>query len=101
MDIDLRPHLHRDDVAPLTADLVRFIEADVSLERDVQLEVDTDLVMSGLVDSLGVVMIVEWLERRLDVTIDPGDVVIEHFASVGSIVEYLHARDDRPLDPGS
>lgn len=82
----------------LTDELVRFIDADVSTGGDEPLLADTDLVMSGLVDSLGVVMIVEWLERRLDITIDPGDVVIEHFASVEAIVAYLGSRDDLALD---
>lgn len=82
----------------LTKDLVHFVATEVSTDPDAELEADTDLVMSGLVDSLGVVMIVEWLERRLDIEIDPADVVIEHFTSVSAIVGYLAARDDRPLD---
>ena len=88
------------DTAPtpsLSDDLVRFIDDEVST-GDEPVAADTDLVMSGFVDSLGVVMIVEWLERRLGIQIDPGDVVIEHFSSVGAIVDYLSARDDRPLD---
>ncbi len=58
------------------------------------LDADTDLVMTGLIDSLGVMMVVEWLERRLAIVVDPNDVVIEHFASVTAIVEYLRSRDD-------
>jgi len=101
MELELKPDLHGDASARLSDELLRFIESDVSPERGVELAADTDLVMSGLVDSLGVVMIVEWLERRADITIDPGDVVIEHFASVGAIMEYLHARDDVALRAGS
>lgn len=97
MELELQSHAS----TRLSDDLVRFIESDVSPERGVEIGADTDLVMSGLVDSLGVVMIVEWLERRVGITIDPGDVVIEHFASVGAIVEYLHGRDDVPLRVGS
>jgi len=85
------------DAAPshaLADDLVRFIHREVSAGADTAITAQTDLVMSGLVDSLGVVMIVEWLERRLDVRIDPGDVVIEHFGSVGAILDYLDARGD-------
>jgi acyl carrier protein len=50
--------------------------------------------MTGLVDSLGVILIVEWLEQRLGITIDPADVVIEHFESVDAMVGYLRSRDD-------
>lgn len=79
--------------AQLRADLVGFIAVDVAAGGE-PVAADTDLVMSGLVDSLGVVMIVEWLEDRLDIEIDPGDVVIEHFASVDAIIDYLANRGD-------
>lgn len=78
----------------LADELVRFIRDEVAAGASVELDAGTDLVMSGLVDSLGVVMIVERLEKRLDIRIDPSDVVIEHFASVSAIVDYLHRRDD-------
>lgn len=61
-------------------------------------DVDTDLVMTGVVDSLGVMMMVEWIERRLAISIDPNDVVIEHFESVAAIVDYLERRGDGALD---
>lgn len=53
---------------------------------------DTDLLLTGLVDSVGVVMIVGFIEDRLGTTIDPGDVVLEHFQTVDAMVEYLRTR---------
>ena len=79
--------------ATLADDLVDFIATDVALGAGF-LDADTDLVMTGLIDSLGVMMVVEWLERRLAIVVDPNDVVIEHFASVTAIVDYLRSRDD-------
>jgi acyl carrier protein len=72
------------------AQLVEFIRLEVA--SDVPVGRDTDLVLSGAVDSLGVMRIVEWIERRLDTHIDPGDVVIEHFGSVDAIVTFLAPR---------
>lgn len=72
-------------------DLCVFIERDVAA-GDEPIEPDTDLVLTGLIDSLGVVMVVEWIEERLGIEIDPGDVVIEHFESVAAMVRYLAAR---------
>ncbi len=77
----------------LQADLLRFIASDVALV-DGTVDVETDLVMSGLIDSLGVMALVDWLEQRLGIVIDPTDVVIEHFESVASIIGYLRGRDD-------
>jgi len=78
---------------PLSDDLVQFIASEVALGGGA-LDASTDLVMTGLVDSLGVMMVVDWLEQRLGITIDPNDVVIEHFESVDAMVGYLRGRDD-------
>ncbi|MEM9520771.1 MAG: phosphopantetheine-binding protein [Actinomycetota bacterium] len=84
---------HRD----FAADLVRLIRSEVAV-RDDDLDTSTDLVLSGLVDSLGVMLIVEWIETRLDIEIDPADIVIEHFDMVDSMVTYLRGRGDTALD---
>ena len=80
-----------------TPALISFIRAEVMLGNEA-LEAETDLVVTGLVDSLGVVLIVEWIETELEIEIDPGDVVIEHFESVAAMVAYLRARGDCTVD---
>lgn len=80
-----------------TAALLDFVRNEVALFDD-PLEVETDLVLTGLVDSLGVVVVVEWIEQRLGIEIDPGDVVIEYFESVGAMVRYLQGRGDCTVD---
>lgn len=67
-----------------------FIDDEIALDGDV--EGATDLLLTGLVDSLGVVQIVDWIEQELDTEIDPGDVVLEHFRSVDAMVAYLRSR---------
>lgn len=67
-----------------------FIDDEIALDGDVA--GDTDLLLTGLVDSLGVVQIVGWIEDELETEIDPGDVVLEHFRSVDAMVGYLRAR---------
>ncbi|MEM1334977.1 MAG: acyl carrier protein [Actinomycetota bacterium] len=73
------------------SDLHTFVRDEVS-QADEPVERDTDLLLSGAVDSMGVVEIVEWIEQRLAIEIDPGDVVLEHFETVDAMVGYLHAR---------
>lgn len=73
--------------------LVEYIRTNVSVGNP-PIEPDTDLVMTGYVDSLGIVLVVEWLESQLGIEIDPGDVVIEDFESVSAMVAYLDRRDD-------
>ncbi len=81
-------HLVVDDA--LAERLRAFVDDEIALDGDVA--GDTDLLLTGLVDSLGVVQIVDWIEQELDTEIDPGDVVLEHFRSVDAMVAYLRGR---------
>jgi len=69
------------------AALIGFIAESVALADD-PIDADTDLLLTGLVDSLGVVMIVGWMEAELGVAIDPADVVLDNFQTVGQMVAY-------------
>ena len=91
-DIDNRP---ADDAVDepdreFEAALLAFIADDVVLE-DGGIEGSTDLLLTGMVDSLGVIVIVEWIERRLGRTIDPADVVLENFETVDAMMEFLRS----------
>jgi acyl carrier protein len=68
--------------------LTAFIQGAVISEDDV-IGNDTDLLLTGLVDSLGVVMIVEWIEAELSVVIDPADVVLEHFQTIDAMLGFV------------
>jgi acyl carrier protein len=68
--------------------LKTFIQDEVVADDD-PIDGDTDLLLTGLVDSLGVVMIVEWIETELEIAIDPADVVLEHFQTIDAMVGFL------------
>lgn len=71
--------------------LTMFIANDFS-DEDTAVVGDTDLLLTGLVDSLGVVRIVIWIESALNIEIDPIDVVLENFQTIDQMVAYLRAR---------
>ena len=72
----------------LADDILEKLQADVSLDPSVTIEMNTDLLMTGLVDSLGLLGFVSWLEERLDCPIDPGDIILEHFETPELIVRF-------------
>ncbi len=72
------------------AALLAFIGDDVAIE-DGGIDGSTDLLLTGMVDSLGVVLIVEWIERNLGRTVDPADVVLENFQTVDAMMEFLRS----------
>lgn len=71
--------------------LIALIRDEVAATDD-PVEPATDLLLTGLVDSLGVVVIVDWIEQELGIEIDPGDVVLEHFQTVDLMLAYLRGR---------
>ncbi len=77
-------------IADLDNELISLINDDISLDPSVEVQGSTDLLLTGLVDSLGVVQIVEWLEERVGVEIDPGDVILENFQTVDLMVAFMN-----------
>ena len=75
-----------------TEELITFIRDEVAVV-DGEVAPDTDLLLSGLVDSLGVIRITQWIEDELDVDVPPGDVTLENFQTVDRIVSYVAARN--------
>lgn len=70
--------------------LIEFLQTEVVLD-DTPVERDTDLLLSGAVDSLGVIRVTQWVEDFTGQPVDPGDVTLENFQSVASIVTYVEA----------
>ena len=56
------------------------------------LSVDDNLLIGGLVDSLGVMRLITFIEQRFDIRVPPEDVTIEHFRSIRVIGEYIESR---------
>ncbi len=57
-----------------------------------KLEADDDLLGGGLVDSLGMMRLVAYLEERYQVVAPPEDVTIENFRTISSIARYVESR---------
>ncbi len=79
-----------DRIDGLDVALIDMIRTEITFGQD--LDADTDLLLSGLVDSVGVIRIVTWLEDHLEIEIDPVDVVLENFQTVAAMVGYVGRR---------
>lgn len=53
---------------------------------------DENLLGSGLIDSIGMMSLVVFIESELNIDVPPEDVTIEHFLSLNAIDEYLTKR---------
>ena len=59
---------------------------DVSVD---ELDSDFDLLTGGVVDSLGLLQVVAWLETEFDVTVDESQLGPESFRTVDAIKTYV------------
>ena len=71
-----------------SADLSRFIEDELAV--DAEIDEDTLLFSTGLIDSFSLVSLMSYIEDEADVRIAPADVKLENFDSIGRILAYLN-----------
>lgn len=71
----------------------RFILDDLGWEGTAdELPDDLPLIKAGVLDSLGILMLVQFLESTYDIVIDDGDVVPKHLGSLASIERYVESK---------
>ena len=75
-------------VGQLADQIIAFIATEL-LEPDEDIDAATDLLLSGMVDSLGVIQIVEFIEETAGIEIDPVDVVLENFQTVDAMTAFV------------
>lgn len=73
--------------------LTQFITQELLDEPDgSDLAPDDNLLLSGLIDSLGVMRLVNFIEETFQVEVQPEDVTIENFRTINVIADYLQRR---------
>jgi acyl carrier protein len=72
--------------------LRRYIANNLMDADDTALSDDANLLGDGLIDSIGIMSLLTFIENEFDVRVPPEDVTIEHFASVNTIHAYLERR---------
>ncbi len=75
----------------MKTDLIKFVQ-DELLTSSQSITPEQDLLISGIVDSLGVMRLVTHIESQWDITIPPEDVTLENFSTVNNIVDYLESK---------
>ena len=73
--------------------LLDFVRTELVDEAEAShIEPETDLLSSGLVASLGVMRLVQFIEQRFGITVPPEDLVIENFIDIATLGGYLERR---------
>lgn len=53
---------------------------------------DMSLIQEGIIDSLGIFMLVSFIDNQFGVKVEPEDVVLENFETVSKIKDLIVAR---------
>lgn len=57
-----------------------------------ELTADRSLFEAGVLDSIGVLSLVTWLEQEFDIVVDDQDVIPENIDGVARLVRYIQAK---------
>jgi acyl carrier protein len=57
-----------------------------------ELAADRSLFDAGVLDSIGVLSLVTWLEQEFDIVVDDEDVIPENIDGVARLVRYIQAK---------
>jgi len=72
--------------------IVKYIEEIASEEIDGNLEITEDLLGSGILDSLGMMNLIAFLEEEFNCKVLPEEMVIENFMTIAHINDYLESK---------
>ncbi len=72
-------------------DIKEYILKDL-LSGNEEISTNEDLLSSGIIDSLGAMQLINFIENRFDIKIPPEDMVIENFISIDAMGEYIENR---------
>ena len=82
--------LYKDKMESNQAIIIKYIQNNLlSGKGKIELSPEDDLLGSGLIDSMGVMRLVSFVEETFHINIPPEDIVIENFMDVKAITNYV------------
>jgi acyl carrier protein len=69
--------------------IIEYIRDEISNQPIDDIDIDEDLLGSGIVDSLGMMKLVIFLENEFDIKIGPEDMTVENFMTIRNIAKYI------------
>ena len=73
--------------------IIKYIQDNLLTGKGkIELSPEDDLLGSGLLDSMGVMRLVGFVEENFNIKIPPEDIVIENFMDVKAITNYVESQ---------
>lgn len=72
--------------------LTEFVEKELAKGRKAHILPDDDLLSEGIIDSLGILQLVGFIEEKFNFQIPDEDVVLENFISISALNQFLQSK---------
>ena len=83
---------YKDKMDSKQAIIIKYIQENLlSGKSEIELSSEDNLLGSGLLDSMGVMRLVVFVEETFNIKIPPEDIVIENFMDVNAITNYVES----------
>ncbi len=69
--------------------LMQYVQDELMKGRTMEMNPEEDLLSSGILDSLGILQLVSFIDKQFNIQVPDEDVVFENFQSIKALSEYL------------
>jgi acyl carrier protein len=73
--------------------LTKYITEEIAIGRPKDIQPDDDLFGSGILDSLGILQLVMFIDERFSISVPDEDLVFENFSSISAITKYIEEHE--------
>ncbi|QMU66421.1 MAG: phosphopantetheine-binding protein [Flavobacteriaceae bacterium] len=74
--------------------IVAYIENQLlSSNTEIKIGEEEDLLGSGLIDSIGMMKLLAFIEEEFHFKVSPEDMIIENFMNISAIVNYIQSKN--------
>ncbi len=77
-----------------TKQKIQDLICEIGRSQGMDIQEDTELLISGVLDSLDVIRIASAIEKSLNLEVPPVDITIENFESINAIYRYIVSRTE-------
>ncbi|MFK7811726.1 MAG: acyl carrier protein [Maribacter sp.] len=69
--------------------ILRYIQTEISNDPSEDIESDEDLFGGGIIDSIGMIKLISFLQEEFSIEVPAEDMTVENFMTVESMIEYI------------
>lgn len=73
--------------------ITTYIKEEISIELIEEIDVHEDLLGSGIVDSMGMMKLIDFIEKESNISIPQEDMTVENFMTIERIIAYLSGKN--------